>query len=68
MLHVFPADFYGEELRLVVTGYLRPEQKFSSLEALIAAIHADIALSRKSLDEPPHAALRDDAFLRPASA
>lgn len=25
ILHKFPEDFYGEELRLIVVGYIRPE-------------------------------------------
>ena len=68
MLHEFAADFYGEELRLVVTGYLRPERNFSSLDSLVAAIHADIRLATESLATPPHAALRADPFLRPPPA
>jgi FAD synthase len=31
LLHDFPEDFYGSELRLVITGYLRPEKNFGSL-------------------------------------
>ena len=49
LLSVFPADFYGEELRLVVCGYLRPEANFPSLEALMTAIHGDIAATRARL-------------------
>ena len=33
LIHEFPEDFYGEELRAVVMGYLRPELDFSSLGA-----------------------------------
>ena len=49
LLSVFAADFYGEELRLVVCGYLRPEANFPSLDALMAAIHGDIAATRARL-------------------
>ena len=31
MLHEFPEDFYGAELYVCVTGYLRGEMKFNSL-------------------------------------
>lgn len=31
MLHEFPDDFYGAELYVCVTGYLREEMKFNSL-------------------------------------
>ncbi len=36
-------------MRLVVTGYLRDEASFASLDALITAIHTDIALAREHL-------------------
>ena len=67
LLHDFAADFYGEELRLVVCGFLRPELDFSSLETLMAAIHADIAQARQRLGAAPHAALAAHAFLAPPS-
>jgi len=43
LLHDFGDDhtFYGEELRLVVGGYLREERAFASLPDLRAAIRAD---------------------------
>ena len=63
LLHVFPADFYGAELRLVVTGYLRPEASFPSLDALIAAIHGDIEAARRELHAPPAAGSPEHAFL-----
>ena len=58
------ADFYGAELRLVVTGFLRPEAAFSSMDALIAAIHNDIAVAREAMNHPPHVDAREAAFLR----
>eukprot|EP00802_Teleaulax_amphioxeia_P031095 Tamp_34104.p1 GENE.Tamp_34104~~Tamp_34104.p1 ORF type:complete len:198 (-),score=25.25 Tamp_34104:21-566(-) len=54
LLHAFPADFYGSEIRIVITGYLRPEANFSSLEALIDAINLDIVSSRDALQLAPH--------------
>ena len=50
LLHLFSEDFYGEELKLVVAGYLRPELNFPSLEALKAAIAEDIALAKGRLE------------------
>lgn len=67
LLHDFAADFYGEELRLVVTGYLRPEANFASLDALVTAIRADIAAAAEALDRPPHCVAATHAFLRPGS-
>lgn len=31
LLHKFDSDFYGEELRIVILGYLRGEKKFRDL-------------------------------------
>lgn len=65
LLHAFERDFYGEELRLLVTGYLRPEKNYPSLEALIAAIHADIKTADEQLAGAPHAAHRAHVALAP---
>ena len=58
----------GEELRLVVVGYIRPERNFDSLDALVARIHADAAATREALRSPRLAAAAGDAFLQPAPA
>eukprot|EP00271_Cylindrocystis_brebissonii_P005890 TRINITY_DN1826_c0_g1_i1.p1 TRINITY_DN1826_c0_g1~~TRINITY_DN1826_c0_g1_i1.p1 ORF type:complete len:401 (+),score=74.85 TRINITY_DN1826_c0_g1_i1:502-1704(+) len=63
LLHTFDEDFYGEELRLVVVGYIRPEADFTSLEALVARIHEDGNVSRLALSMPPFAAFEHDPFL-----
>lgn len=34
ILHDFEGDFYGEEIRLVVCAYIRPEADFVSIEVL----------------------------------
>jgi riboflavin kinase len=44
LLHDFEADFYGEELRMVVCGYIRPEADFTTLEALVRTRHCVRAL------------------------
>ena len=31
LLHHFEGDFYGQELKLIVLGYIRPEENFNSL-------------------------------------
>ncbi len=40
------ADLYGREVRIRFCTYLRPEQKFDSLDELKAAIERDIAATR----------------------
>lgn len=45
----FNRDLYGQELKLEFVEYLREELKFSSVEALLEKIHADIGKTRKIL-------------------
>lgn len=54
----------GEELRLVVCGYIRPEQNFNGLDALIERIHEDGRTSEQALDTESFQRLREDSFLR----
>ncbi|KAJ6709305.1 RIBOFLAVIN KINASE/FMN ADENYLYLTRANSFERASE [Salix koriyanagi] len=64
LLHEFDGDFYGEELRLVIVGYIRPEANFSSLESLIAKIHEDRRIAERALDIPMYSQYRDDPYLK----
>ena len=45
----FKGDLYGEHLSVALVEYLRPEEKFGSLEALIAQMDADSAQARALL-------------------
>lgn len=45
----FTGDLYGETITLEFFDFLRPEVKFSSLEELKAAIHADAETVRKQI-------------------
>ncbi|BBM97400.1 riboflavin kinase / FMN hydrolase [Marchantia polymorpha subsp. ruderalis] len=63
LLHDFPEDFYGEELRLVVVGYIRPEANFPSLEALIERIHEDGRIAKRALDVIPYKDFEHDPYL-----
>ncbi|XP_021661042.2 bifunctional riboflavin kinase/FMN phosphatase isoform X2 [Hevea brasiliensis] len=67
LLHEFDEDFYGEELRLVIVGYIRPEANFTSLESLIAKIHGDGRIAERALDLPLYSKYRDDPYLRGSS-
>ncbi|KAL3377376.1 hypothetical protein AABB24_003666 [Solanum stoloniferum] len=64
LLHDFNEDFYGEELHLVVVGYIRPEATFSSLEALIAKIHEDRKIAERALELPQYLKYKDDPYLK----
>lgn len=45
-------EFYGAEMRLCIGGFLRPEVKFESMEALVANIRNDIAVTATLLSTP----------------
>ncbi|WP_439815844.1 bifunctional riboflavin kinase/FAD synthetase [Zavarzinia sp. CC-PAN008] len=45
----FAGDLYGQVLRVAVMDFVRPEQKFSGLDALKAQIAADAATARAQL-------------------
>jgi riboflavin kinase len=45
-------EFYGEEMRLCIGGFLRPEVKFDGLDALIANIRNDIEVTAALLADP----------------
>uniref|UniRef100_A0A0E0IQF7 riboflavin kinase n=1 Tax=Oryza nivara TaxID=4536 RepID=A0A0E0IQF7_ORYNI len=64
LLHDFGEDFYGEELRLIIVGYIRPEANFPSLESLIERIHEDARIAEKALNLPLYAKYTDSPYLR----
>lgn len=45
----FTGDLYGSTLSIALVDYLRPEEKFDSLDALIAQMDADCARARQIL-------------------
>lgn len=49
----FKGDLYGAPMSVALVDYLRPEEKFASLEALIAQMDADCARAREILAELP---------------
>lgn len=48
----FGEDIYGQELRVHFVQFIRPEQKFSGPDELIARIKEDAALARRILESP----------------
>lgn len=54
ILHEFPCDFYGQELRALVLGYIRPEFDYVSKEALISDIETDKKVALNSLNRPEY--------------
>ena len=47
----FEGDLYGKELSLAFCKFLRPEEKFASLEALKAQIRLDEQQTREILEK-----------------
>ncbi|KXS11883.1 riboflavin kinase [Gonapodya prolifera JEL478] len=68
IMNVFESDFYGEELRIVVLGFIRPEYEYSSLDALIADIKTDIEVAQRSLERPAYHRFIEDPFVLDKSA
>ncbi|KAF4318663.1 hypothetical protein BBO99_00006959 [Phytophthora kernoviae] len=64
LLHKFDEDFYGAQLKFLITGYIRPEMNFSSLESLIKAIQDDITQSEEWLDTPEGKSWSQDALFK----
>ncbi|ORX51354.1 riboflavin kinase [Piromyces finnis] len=64
LINKFPEDFYGEELRVIVLGYIRPELNYSSLDALIKDIMFDIEVSKHSLERENYLKYSKDDFLK----
>ncbi|KAM3509929.1 hypothetical protein MY11210_006119 [Beauveria gryllotalpidicola] len=50
VLHNFLQDFYDAHMRLLITGFIREEKDYKSLEALIEDINVDRDVARKSLE------------------
>jgi len=61
IVHKFEeADLYGRQLKVIILGFIRPEQNFDSLEALIDAIRKDIEEGKKRGSEESCAKYRAD--------
>ncbi|KAG0613691.1 hypothetical protein M758_6G122300 [Ceratodon purpureus] len=63
ILHDFSEDFYGEELRLIVVGYIRPEANFTTLEDLVEKIHDDGRIAKAALEMKPFSDFAEDSYL-----
>ncbi|KAJ3124903.1 riboflavin kinase [Nowakowskiella sp. JEL0407] len=64
IINKFPSDFYDEELRIIVTGYIRPEQNYTCLEDLIEDINLDIQAAILSLKRESYLQLKSNEFLK----
>jgi len=62
VLHQYAGDFYGEPMRAVALGYIRPEMRFNGLDALVARIKADIGQAKALLEAPEMSDFSQDPF------
>jgi len=49
----FDADLYGETVALDLVAWLRPQERFASVDDLVRQMHADLAAGRRALAEQP---------------
>ncbi|CAD5122107.1 DgyrCDS10557 [Dimorphilus gyrociliatus] len=62
ILHSYNTDFYGSDLRIIITGYIREEKKFDSLDALIEEMQNDIRFAKEKLDLEEYKKYISDPF------
>lgn len=62
LLHKFENDFYGKQIKVIFTGYIRPEKDFTSTEELIKEIKNDIAIADKELQKPELSVYKNHTF------
>ena len=62
VMHSFKGDFYGQRMKVLVVGYLRPEMKFNNLQELLNRIQTDIGLSKSQLDGAVWSRYAEDPF------
>lgn len=64
IMHKFEQDFYNALLNLTILGFIRQEQDYKSLEALIEDINIDIDVARQSLQRSAYVECAKDPYLK----
>ncbi|EPX73580.1 riboflavin kinase Fmn1 [Schizosaccharomyces octosporus yFS286] len=57
-------DFYDQQIRVIVLGYIRPELNYEGVQKLIEDIQIDIQVALNSLERPDYAHYKEDSFFR----
>lgn len=63
IIHKFDDDFYGKILKVIVTGFIRPEYNYTDRDSLVADIKEDIRVTQRSLERPSYRKYANDGFL-----
>lgn len=61
VMHKFDNDFYGQHMKIVILGYIRPEKNFNGVEELISAINDDIKTAEEELDKDVYQTFKSDS-------
>lgn len=61
-------EFYGEEMRLCLVGYLRPELKFDSVGELMENIQNDVSVAAAVLDAPEATPFKEHDMFKSSDA
>lgn len=64
ILHEYDDKFYGDWLKLLICGYIRPEANFNSLDELIQAIKGDVQHANDALDQDMFKEFQTDSFFQ----
>ncbi|OZJ03124.1 hypothetical protein BZG36_03874 [Bifiguratus adelaidae] len=60
VIHQFEHDFYNAQIRVIVLGYIRAEQNYPSLDALIEDILTDVEVAKNCLDRKAYLEYKQD--------
>ena len=64
IIKFYDSDFYGQWMKLIICGYIRPELNFNSLDDLVTAIQDDIEHAKSQLGtKEEFGKFKDNAFL-----
>jgi len=63
IIHEYAEDFYGQLLKVIVLGYIRPMQTFKNLDELKNAIRTDIQIAKDLLELPENIKFSKHPFL-----
>lgn len=64
IIHKFEKDFYNALMNLSILGFIRPEQNYDSLEALVTDIKIDIEVAERSLQRAAYREQAKDPYLQ----